>query len=512
MNRPSSRLLGAAFALAAGAGLALSSGVAQAKPATDAQAQDPAAAPAGSFRQVTLAKGAAQMGEPMTLAVLPDGSVLHDARDGTVYYTKDNQTTVAGKLDVYNHDEEGLQGLAIDPHFANPNDHWVYMYYAPPLNTPPGDAPENGTAADFAPFKGYNQLSRFKFEDGRIDLSSEQKILQVNTDRGICCHVAGNLDFDNAGNLYLSTGDDSNPFESDGYSPIDQRPTRNPAFDAERSAGSTNDLRGKLLRIKVKEDGSYSIPGGNLFKPGTPKTRPEIYAMGFRNPFRFTVDRKTNTVYLANYGPDAQNPNPERGPENTIEFDHISSAGNYGWPFCIGNNTPYRQYDFATGTSGPAFDCDHPKNTSPNNTGLVDLPPARPAWIWNHYKGNPLFPQLGGEGAPMAGPVYNYDPSLKSDVKFPQQYDGKFFAMEFSKHWIKPIASDKDFNIQSIETLTDGRDWANLVAPMDAEFGPDGSLYVLDYGTTWFSGSPTSALYKLEYTGNTSPGSSAGKG
>jgi cytochrome c len=511
MDQPWSRLLRVATASALGAGLALT-GAVTATSFSQAATTTAAQAPADEFRQVTLAKGAAQTGEPMTLAVLPDGSVLHDSRGGTIYYTKDNQTTVAGQLNVYTHDEEGMQGMAVDPHFAH--DHWVYVYYGPPLNTPPGDAPENGTAADFAPWRGYNQLSRFKFEDGRIDVSSEQKILQVNVDRGICCHVAGNIDFDNAGNLYLSTGDDSNPFESDAYAPIDQRSTRNPAFDAERSAGNTNDLRGKLLRIKVKHDGSYSIPGGNLFKKNEPKTRPEIYAMGFRNPYRFSVDRKTGTVYLANYGPDAQKADPNRGPENTVEYDHISKAGNYGWPFCIGPNIPYRQYDFATGVSGPPFDCAHPKNTSPNNTGLTDLPPAQPAWISNHYAGNPLFPQLGGQGAPMGGPVYNYDPHLKSDVKFPKSYDGKFFAMDFGAHWIKPIASDKDFNIQSIDTLTNGNDWASLVAPFDAEFGPDGSLYVLDYGSTWYSGSPTSAVYKLEYMGKTSSssGSSAGRG
>jgi cytochrome c len=445
------------------------------------------------------------MGEPMAMAILPDGSVLHDARDGTVYYTQDGVTTVVARLDVYTHDEDGLQGIAVDPQFSK--NHWVYMYYAPKLDTPATDAPENGTAADFQPYYGYNQLSRFKFTNGRIDLGSEQKIMQVGpTNRGMCCHVAGNIDFDAKGNLYLSTGDDSNPFASDGYAPIDRRSTRNPGFDAERSAANTNDLRGKLLRIKVKKNGGYSIPKGNLFRKGTPKTRPEIYAMGFRNPFRFTVDRRTGVVYLADYGPDAQAADPNRGPENTVEYNRIAAPGNFGWPLCIGENTPYRQYDFATGTSGPAFDCAHPRNDSPNNTGLQDLPPAQPAWIANHYAGNPRFPQLGGEGAPMGGPVYHYDATLDSPAKFPASYDGEFFPYEFGSHWIKPITMDGTGAIQSIETLTDGRDWAYLTEPIDADFGPDGSLYVLDYGSNWFGGSLDAALYKLEYApGDKSP-------
>ncbi|NEE50629.1 PQQ-dependent sugar dehydrogenase, partial [Streptomyces sp. SID8455] len=95
-------------------------------------------------------------------------------------------------------------------------------------------------------------------------------------------HVGGDIDFDAAGNLYLTTGDDTNPFESSGYAPIDERTDRNPQFDAQRSSGNTNDLRGKLLRIKPTADGGYTVPSGNLFAPGTAGTRPEIYAMGFR--------------------------------------------------------------------------------------------------------------------------------------------------------------------------------------------------------------------------------------
>lgn len=80
-------------------------------------------------------------------------------------------------------------------------------------------------------------------------MSREKTVLEVKTSRGMCCHVGGDIDFDAQGNLYLSTGDDSNPFASDGYTPIDERASRNPAFDAQRSAGNTNDLRGKILRI-----------------------------------------------------------------------------------------------------------------------------------------------------------------------------------------------------------------------------------------------------------------------
>ncbi|MEU9753307.1 ThuA domain-containing protein, partial [Streptomyces althioticus] len=445
----------------------------------------------GQFQQVPLAKGEPEMGEPMSLAVLPDRSVLHTSRDGTLRLTDAGGTTkVAGRLDVYSHDEEGLQGVGVDPDFEN--NRAIYLYYAPPLDTPAGDAPETGTAEDFAKFDGVNRLSRFTLNpNGTLDLSSEKKILDVAASRGTCCHVGGDIDFDAEGNLYLSTGDDTNPFASDGYTPIDERDNRNPAFDARRSSGNTNDLRGKILRIKVNEDGSYDIPEGNLFPPGTEKTRPEIYAMGFRNPFRISVDEKTGIVYVGDYGPDAGAASPTRGPAGQVEFAKVTKAANFGWPFCTGDNDPYVDYDFATGTSGDAFDCSAPKNTSRHNTGLVDLPPAQPAWI--PYDDDSV-PEFGsGSESPMGGPVYRYDPDLESSVKFPEEFDGDFFAGEFGRRWIKRIEQNEDGSVAKINDFP----WTGTQI-MDMDFGPDGALYVLDYGLSWFQGDEFSGLYRIE--------------
>ncbi|XUZ28513.1 ThuA domain-containing protein [Streptomyces sp. RMIT01] len=454
---------------------------------------------AEDFQQVTLAKGVEETGEPMSLAVLPDRSVLHTSRGGELRITDSaGNTRISGSLPVYTHDEEGLQGVGVDPDFAE--NRAIYLFYAPPMDTPAGDAPETGTAEDFAKFDGVNRLSRFVLnEDGTLDNASEKKVLDVPTSRGICCHVGGDIDFDEDGNLYLSTGDDTNPFASDGFTPIDERPDRNPAFDARRTSGNTNDLRGKILRIKVADDGSYTIPEGNLFEPGTDRTRPEIYAMGFRNPFRFSVDRATGTVYVGDYGPDAGAADPGRGPAGKVEFARVTKAANFGWPFCVGDNEPYIDYDFATSTSGAAFDCAAPKNESPHNTGLVDLPPAEAAWI--PYDGGSV-PEFGsGSESPMGGPVYRYDAGLDSPVKFPEAYDGDFFAGEFGRRWIKRIEQDADGTVQSINDVP----WSGTQI-MDMAFGPDGALYVLDYGLAWFGGDENSALYRIENaTGGRSP-------
>ncbi|GIH23389.1 glycosyl hydrolase [Acrocarpospora phusangensis] len=461
---------------------------------------------ATDFQQVTLAKGVAETGEPMSLAVLPDRSVLHTARNGTLRRTDAAGTTsVIATLSVYTHDEEGLQGVAVDPDFAT--NRFIYLYYAPPLSTPAGDAPATGTAATWTTWTGVNRLSRFTLNANfTVNMASQVNVLDVPANRGICCHVGGDMDFDAAGNLYLSTGDDTNPFESAGYSPLDERTDRNPAYDAQRSAGNTNDLRGKILRIKVNANGTYSIPAGNLFAPGTANTRPEIYAMGFRNPFRMSVDKATGIVYVGDYGPDAGSTSSTRGPSGQVEFNRVTSPGNYGWPYCTGTNTTtetYNEWNFATNATGPKFNCaGTPTNNSFRNTGQPTLPQPRAAWI--RYAGDAGTPPAfgGGSESPMAGPVYRYSAANTSATKFPQSFDGQFFAAEFGRGWIKPIHLNADGSPGTIDTFP----W-NGKQVMDSAFGPDGALYVLDYGTGYFNGDANSALYRYDYVagGNRAP-------
>ena len=452
------------------------------------------------FQQVELAKGLAEMGEPMSLAVLPDRSVLHTARSGTLRRTDVNgTTTVVGNLPVYGHDEEGLQGIAADPGFSTNRS--IYLYYAPPLSTPAGDAPATGTSGTWAAWQGVNRLSRFTLTTTwSLDPASERVILTVPADRGMCCHVGGDIEFDAAGNLYLSTGDDTNPFDSAGYAPLDERTDRNPAFDAQRTAANTNDLRGKILRIKVNADASYAIPAGNLFPQGTANTRPEIYAMGFRNPFRMSVDRATGVVYVGDYGPDAGTTDPNRGPSGQVEFDRVPSPGNYGWPYCTGTNTAsetYNEWNFATNATGPKYDCTGgPTNNSARNTGQPTVPGARPAWI--RYAGDAGSPPEFGSGSesPMGGPVYRYDAASTSAVKFPADFDGHYFAGEFGRRWIKNVHVNPDGSAGTITSFP----WSGTQV-MDMAFGPDGALYVLDYGAGFGNGDANSALYRIEHVG-----------
>jgi cytochrome c len=490
------------------------------------------------FEKVTLND---RPGEPVSLAVLPDRRVLHTARGGQVrlFDPRTQLNTLAADIEVYSHDEEGLQGIAVDPNFED--NHWVYLYYSPPGDTPEddpttpifneGDAPfESADPSVFEQFKGALRLSRFKLEKGKLNLGTEQKIIDVPVDRGICCHVGGQIDFDPQGNLYLSTGDDSNPFESQGFAPLDDRPNRNPAFDARRTAGNTNDLRGKLLRIRPRANGGYDIPAGNLFPRGTAKTKPEIYLMGLRNPFRFEVNDTNGDVYMADYSPDANQKqadeaDPPRGPAGQGRWMLVRKPANFGWPYCVTPDIPYLDYDFATQTSGEPFNCSRPINDSRLNTGLRVLPAVAQPDVWYSYDdADTLFPELfedfGGFGngiSPMAGPAYVFDKGNPSLFKWPKYYNGQPLFYEWSRDYVKEFRLNKPnggrlADIRQVP-IPVGYSWTApgqtdhpVDNPMDMEFGPDGALYILEYGDGYFSENPDAKLTKVNFVrGNYSP-------
>ena len=159
-------------------------------------------------------------------------------------------------------------------------------------------------------------------------------------------------------------------------------PPPTPTTTTARSCASTRCRARPACRASARRTRS---PTGNMFAPGTANTLPEIFAMGFRNPFRITIDPHTGWVLLGNYGPDAGATVPNRGPQGSVEFEVVKGPGFYGWPYCVRDNVPYNDYDFANSTSGPKFDCANPVNNSPNNTGITNLPPAIPATMWMGY-------------------------------------------------------------------------------------------------------------------------------
>ncbi|MCH8063269.1 MAG: carbohydrate-binding protein, partial [Chloroflexi bacterium] len=435
----------------------------------------------GVFQKIVLDPNVIQ---PMKLSVAPDGRVFFVERGGAVkiYRPVLNSTVTAGVLSVSTDNEDGALGIVLDPSFES--NQWVYIFYSPSETS-------------------VQHVSRFTMDGNTLDPASEVVLLEIPTQREQCCHSAGSLQFDSVGNLYISTGDNTNPFESAGFAPIDERTNRSP-WDAQKSSSNTDDLRGKILRITPQPNGPFEIPAGNLFPPDGSGGRPEIYLMGFRNPFRFSIDSETGWLYVGDVGPDAPAADADRGPIGLDEFIQARGPGNHGWPYCIGDNQPYVDYDFDTGDSGLAFDCDAPVNNSPNNTGSHDLPAAVPAWMWYPYVLSSEFPELGvGGRTAMGGPVYHYDSSLVSDIKLPETYDDSVFIYEWSRDWIKELKLDADGNVQEIRPFVSG---IPLAHPIDMEFGPDGAVYMIEWGNGFSGEGPDTQIIRIEFVrSNSSP-------
>ena len=304
------------------------------------------------------------LNEPMELAVAPDGRIFYGERDGSlfVYNPQTRQHSVAREFPVETKEGLGLLGVTLDPDFKTNN--YIYVFYSP----------------DKEKYKHY--ISRFIVTpDNKIDVASEKVLVQIPVELEASAHHGGSLTFDKDGNLVIATGDNTVPFQSNGHAPIDEIPGRI-IYDAQRSAGNTNDLRDKILRIKPQPDGTYTIPEGNLFPKGTANTRPEIYTMGLRNPYRITTHPASGVVYWGEIGPDSGKDSPLQGPQGYDEFNQAKKAGNFGWPYFIGDTKPYLDYDFATKTAKGPFNPAAPLNNSPNNTGLQNLPPAQKALIF----------------------------------------------------------------------------------------------------------------------------------
>lgn len=423
--------------------------------------------------------------EPLQMALLPNNDVLFVERKGGVKLYEDSSgiTKNLANLNVFSGIEDGLLGVAIDPGFEE--NAWVYFYYAP--------AGENAV----------NYLSRFELHGDSLALASEKVVLEIPTQRVYCCHAAGYLAFDKDGLLYLSTGDNTNAEETEGYTPVDERPGRSLADD-QATAANTKDLRGKILRIRPLPDGTYEIPEGNLFPRDGAEGRPEIYTMGSRNPFRFSIDSKNGYVYWGDVGPDTK---VKASNGAFMSFDEINQArepGFFGWPYFLGNNEVFPKYNYETKKEEPGKDPAKPINSSPNNTGARELPPAKPAMIW-YGKGNSTeFPLVGSGGASaMAGPVYYASDFKDAPYRLSEYYDKKLFIYEWIRGWILAVTLDDQGNYLRMEPFLEHLKWD---APVDMQLAADGSIYLLEYGTNWFSKNTNARLVRIRYAeGNRNP-------
>lgn len=441
------------------------------------------------FTRIILTHG---MDEPMEMTFLPNEQVLIVEREGSVkiFDEKKEAVTLAGSIPVntlYKNKagriedaEEGLMGVVAHPDFSSNN--WIFMYYADP------DLPKH-------------VLARWELRDRQLIDSSKKILLEIPTQREECCHTGGGMVFDQRGNLYLTTGNNTkNPRGS--ASNFDDRPGYE-NHDDQRGPSSTNDLRGKILRIRPEDDGSYTIPEGNLYPVGTPKTQPEIYTMGHRNPWRPSIDSQTSYLYWGEVGPDAVN-DSDRGPRGYDEFNQAKGPGNYGWPYFVANNLAYRGYYPPDTCCGAYFDLENPINESANNTGLRELPPPVPALIWYAYGLSEEFLLLGsGARSATGGPIFRKADFSDTARVFPEYYEGKWFIIDFMRNWLMVVTLDDAGNYKGMEPFKPNERFNSAI---DMDFGPSGDLYILEYGDTWFRPNSNAQLVKIEYNaGNRKP-------
>ena len=212
-------------------------------------------------------------------------------------------------------DERGLLGLAFHPDFRKNG--LLYTYTSEPVSGPAdfSTMPE-GVAPNHQSVVREWHIPDPKRPDSVVDPSSSRVLMTI--DEPQFNHNAGSLNFGPDGMLYIAVGDGGNADDQgDGHAP----------------GGNGQDLSegnvlGKILRIDPlgsnAANGSYGIPADNPFvgEPGAD----EIYAYGFRNPFRFSFDRRTGELIAADVG------------QNDIEeVDVVTSGGNYGWPIKEGS-------------------------------------------------------------------------------------------------------------------------------------------------------------------------------
>ncbi|MXV16355.1 PQQ-dependent sugar dehydrogenase [Hufsiella ginkgonis] len=428
--------------------------------------------------------------EPNTFEVLKDGRVLISERKGAVklYDPITKMTSTIAQIPVnmkytsakgvVSEAEEGLLGLTVDPNFAV--NHWVYTFYSHP------------TESRF-------QLTRWVFADERLVPGSEKIVLQFATQRETCCHTGGGMTWDAKGNLYLTVGNNTGTSLS---SSTDERPNR-VNWDDQRGTANTNSLLGKILRIKPKADGTYLIPAGNLFPPGTKNTRPEIYTMGHRNPWRPSIDSKTGFLYWGDIGSDA-NEDTEIGPRGYDELNQARKPGFFGWPYFVGPNAAFPIFDYVGGELLDKKDPKKPTNTSVNNTGLKELPPVAPPFIYYPYAASEEFPLVGsGSRSATGGPIYHRADFPLAKRPWPAYYEGKWIATDLARGWIMSIAMKPNGDYLSMERFLPSY---RPVEPIDMKFGPSGDLYVLEYGSVWFGASASAKLVRIEYNaGNRKP-------
>jgi uncharacterized repeat protein (TIGR03806 family) len=286
--------------------------------------------------------------------------------------------------------ELGLLGMAFHPSFAT--NHEVYLSYTAPSATSPVNA--------------QTIVSRFVSRDGglTLDPTSEEILLQFDTPTRN--HKGGNLAFDRDGYLFLAFGDGGELNDPNG------------------NAQNPNVLQGKVLRIDVDSGSPYAIPPDNPFATGG--GRGEIYAFGFRNPWRWSFDRESGALWLGDVGE-----------SNWEEVDRVELAGNYGWNPKEGTHCYPPGSTACAGVGGlidPIVEYDHGDGRQAIIGGFVYRGSALPWLVGTYIYGDFSTGTIWGlfydpiTGAPAPQVLADHTLTISS---FGEGLDGELYLTEF---------------------------------------------------------------------------------
>ncbi|HKP96870.1 MAG TPA: PQQ-dependent sugar dehydrogenase [Fibrobacteria bacterium] len=444
----------------------------------------------------------AQLNEPIGMdfqgTVNPDGSSQVDiyfvqrlgkvrrfnGASGTV--TDLGTIPVAAKPDAGG-DDAGLMGIALHPDFAR--NRWIFAWYCPPISADKIDEMRM-------------RLSRFTLSpQGTLDMASEKILIdipglathlpEITTDRHPV-HDGGPMAFDTHGDLWVTVGNngtDLDPAACNVMSATDRHQS------GEWGPSNTASLRGGIFRIRPDSSAKgYRIPAGNFGEywaaqfesqgrttlaaqyRDTAKVAPQVYVKGSRSNFSISVHPTKRWVAWGevNYA---------------SAYDEVDITAK---PMFSGY--PYFHADNRKTCNTMNMDPNAPKNMSPYNTGVTELPPAVPASV------------NGLEQVAIAGPIYEYDWRSASKSKFPPHLDQSLLSLDFARnqmwlHTLDTVAVKVKQNTRIDRSLFPD---LRLFGPLQAKYGPDGALYVLNYGSSYYRGQ-NSGISRIAYKGSCAP-------
>ncbi|NOU72264.1 carbohydrate-binding protein, partial [Paenibacillus sp. LMG 31458] len=365
---------------------------------------------------------------PVGLDVAKDGTVFAISLLGKVYeVSQDGDTKEILNIPTTLASEHGLMGIALDPEFDV--NHYMYLYYTDPVK-------KNN--------KLINHLSRFTYENGVLNPATEQILLELPSD-DFGNHQAGYVKFGPDGKIYLTSGDNQTPGGPLG---------------ALQTSQNYDDMRGAILRIN--KDGSAPTDNPFYTDNNLRDARDFIYAKGFRNPYRISFETKSNgnmIIYEGDVGPDWTYDGGADGDYD--EFNAVTAPGqNFGWPYGVGDRAYSKEKHGAERSTDTALFAEKFATTK---KAIAFYPYADKA------------PWGSGGRTAEAGPVYTYTgPNAIPGLQ------GKFLAYDFSRNWVKAVTTDDNGEITKIDDFLSG-----LKAPIDMKLGPDGALYIVEFGTSW---------------------------